>query len=426
MKVIDIIKTASANLWRNKGRTILTIIAIFIGAFTISMTIGVNIGVNDYINKQLRDVGGKNELIIMPKVNTTANLKNEPKEYKPDQKNGSVMQNEQLTSKDLKKIQSVKNIKKAKPFQMVNTNYIQGAKNKKYIFSAMPSSIVKIDLEAGRALKTNGKDYEINLAPEYVKSLGFSSTKNALNKKVKIGVPITATGQEKIIEATIVGIRNTSLIQAGQSIINSSLTNKIIEINETGLPKNLKGKFSSSYATMKSNLSDKEINDLKNKLSDKGYTAMTVDDQIGTIRNVVNTITSVLTIFGAIALLAASFGIINTLYMSVQERTREIGLMKAMGMGRAKVFLMFSIEAVWIGLWGSLVGVLGAIGAGAIINKLAADTFLKELTGFTLVQFSLPAMLMIMGIIMLIAFLAGTFPANRAARLDPITALRYE
>ncbi len=51
MKVIDIIKTASANLWRNKGRTILTIIAIFIGAFTISMTIGVNIGVNDYINK---------------------------------------------------------------------------------------------------------------------------------------------------------------------------------------------------------------------------------------------------------------------------------------------------------------------------------------------------------------------------------------
>ena len=102
---------------------------------------------------------------------------------------------------------------------------------------------------------------------------------------------------------------------------------------------------------------------------------MTVEDEIGMIRQVINAITGVLTLFGAIALLAASFGIINTLYMSVQDRTREIGLMKAMGMGRFKVFLTFSIEALLIGFWGGVTGIAGAVVAGHFLNDFATTSF---------------------------------------------------
>ena len=177
---------------------------------------------------------------------------------------------------------------------------------------------------------------------------------------------------------------------------------------------------------MKKNSSKEEVKKIQEELDKEGYSSMTIEDQIGMVRNVINAITGVLTMFGAIALLAASFGIINTLYMSVQERTREIGLMKAMGLSSGKVFTIFSFEAALIGFLGSILGILGAAGVGSIVNRVAQDSFLKSLTGFTLIQFSLSSTLTIILLIMGIAFLAGTLPARRAAKLDPIEALRYE
>lgn len=144
------------------------------------------------------------------------------------------------------------------------------------------------------------------------------------------------------------------------------------------------------------------------------------------VQSVFSAITVVLTIFGVIALVAASIGIINTLFMAVQERTREIGLMKAMGLGKGKIRLMFSVEAIALGFWGSAVGVGLAFVARAILNRVAVNTFLKNLPGFTLIQLHWSALIVIALIVMAIAFLAGALPARRASKLNPIDALRYE
>ena len=111
--------------------------------------------------------------------------------------------------------------------------------------------------------------------------------------------------------------------------------------------------------------------------------------------------------------------------MGSSDLTREIGLAKALGMSRRTVFSLFSLEAVLIGFWGSILGIFAAIGAGALFNNVATKSFLKDFEGLRM-SFPLINNLAIIGLIMLIAFLAGTLPSRRASKLDPIEALRYE
>jgi putative ABC transport system permease protein len=110
----------------------------------------------------------------------------------------------------------------------------------------------------------------------------------------------------------------------------------------------------------------------------------------------------------------------------VKERTKEIGLMRALGMGRRRIFLLFSSEAVLIGFWGSILGVAFAALAGQVINAVGTNGFLKDYPGLSLLTFPPSTVVAVVLGIMLIAFLAGTLPALRASRKDPIEALRYE
>jgi len=110
----------------------------------------------------------------------------------------------------------------------------------------------------------------------------------------------------------------------------------------------------------------------------------------------------------------------------VQERTREIGLMKAMGMGSGKVFGLFSLEAVFIGFLGSAIGVGIGMIVGTGISSLLSGAILADLPGLTLIAFDPLSISVIILVVMAIAFLAGTLPAARAAKADPVESLRYE
>jgi len=429
MKLLDIFQTASANMMRSKLRSFLTIIAIFIGAFTLTLTNGIGAGISSYIDKQLGNLGATDVLEVQAKIDNP--LTGGLQEYNPDRATSSGIGGAGalpvLTQKDLDTIRAQEGIKSVEPTIAPTPDYIQGATDKKYSFSMQPFiEGTNFELAAGNPVSASSDTKEILLPVSYIETLGFSSSETAIGQEVTIGIT-SALGVQQEVRAVVVGIQEETLVSTlGGAVGNPALSNELIRLQQEGLPDAQKQQYISALARVDPNISEQDLQKIKDELDAKGYTAATIDDQIGIFKQVIDAMIMVLNFFAAIALLAASFGIVNTLLMAVQERTKEIGLMKAMGMGSGKVFLLFSIEAVLLGFWGSLLGSLAGIGIGLLANRVASDTFLKDLAGFDLTVFSFGSVAVIMLIIMGIAFLAGTLPARRASKKDPIDALRYE
>lgn len=433
MKLYDIIRMANSNLWRNKSRTLLTVLAIFIGAFTIMMTTGINTGVNNYIDKQVAAVGSEDYLQIMPaqmaeQLESLMSGSNDVREYHPEDNSTTA---QVLTDEDIAKIESIDGIESAKFYTMVTTDYVTNGEQdaKKYQMSAsiMPTASMKLDLATGEDLDMTSDEAQIVLPDKYVEPLGFSSNEDAIGKTIKIGATSQVTQQTSEAEVKIVGVQNASVVGMGSAWMNDKAGKLIEDITMAGLPDEYRNQANAIVAQLDDDHIDEEAaQEVKDKLEEMGYSSMTLTDTVSMIKSFFDAITTVLTIFGAISLLAASIGIINTLYMAVQERTREIGLMKSMGLSKAKIFGMFSIEAIALGFWGGILGLIVAYVARAVVNPLASQTFLAGLPGFTLVEFNPLYLVIIIVVVMVIAFLAGTLPARRAAGKDPIEALRYE
>ncbi len=429
MKLTDIIRDANSNLLRSKARSLLTIIAIFIGAMTLTITNGIGAGVSSYIDKQLGNLGAEDVIIVQPKAEDQFGAG--PKKYDEDKAGNSTysgygMMLPLLGDKDLQTITAVSGVISAEPYLSAAPDYIAGPNNEKYqmMVSAYVSG-TNLELMSG-ALPSNGSPQNQILLPfDYSAALGFASPEEAIGKTVSLAIT-SAAGIQQQVSVTVVGIQEKSLMSIGGASTNDALMRNLTSIQNDGKPAAAPEGYMAVIARVNADTSATEMEQIKSDLRDKGYDAQTFQDSIGLFKQVIGAIIAVLNFFAILALVAASFGIVNTLLMAVQERTKEIGLMKAMGLGRGKIFLLFSIEAILLGFWGSLIGSLAGIGIGLLANQFASNSFLKDLPGFDLTSFSPLSVAIIMLIIMVIAFVAGTVPARRASKKDPIDALRYE
>jgi putative ABC transport system permease protein len=429
MKTSDLLASAVANTFRSKLRTTLTVLALFIGAFTLTLTTAVGAGVTDYVTKQVASLGANDVFIISGGAQATTN--DGPAEYDPETSTasdgtgaGPLAAGGALTEADLETLSATEGLTKVSPVRSVAFDYIQNGDGTKYEFTANPaSSITQADLVAGEQLSSSSGENQVVLPSDYLEPLGYATGEDAVGQQVSLGLT-DILGQKHTVDATIVGVAQTSLLARGAGI-SQALTNSAADLQMAGI-QTLNPRYAIATARFDASLPAADIDALKKTVVDEGFSVQTIQDQLGVITTVIAGIVGVLNAFAIIALLAASFGIVNTLLMSVQERTREIGLMKAMGMRSSRVFALFSLEATFIGFLGSALGALVAVLLGTALSAGLAAGPLAALPGLNILLFDPASIAGIIILIMAIAFLSGTLPARRAAKQNPIESLRYE
>jgi len=186
--------------------------------------------------------------------------------------------------------------------------------------------------------------------------------------------------------------------------------------------------WSPVYNSLKVKVADKNnVQVIKQKISSMGYSVTTIADTISQVDQIFKIIQFVLAFFGLVALMVASIGMFNTMTIALLERTRDIGIMKAIGVKNQDVSKIFLSESALIATSGGVLGVFGGYAVAKIINY-AINILAKSVGGEPQVLFSLPAVFST-GIIVfsiLVGIATGFYPSKRASQLNPLDALRYE
>lgn len=172
---------------------------------------------------------------------------------------------------------------------------------------------------------------------------------------------------------------------------------------------------------------DKNLEEARDKLISMGFMVSALSDTIEQANRIFNAIQIILGIFGVVGLIVAAVGLVNTMSITLLERTSEIGIMRSLGASANDIRKLFLMESTICGFFGGIFGVTLGIGIGQLFN-FGINLLAKSLGGQTMRLFSYPFWFIVFIIFLstFVGFIAGFWPAKRAASLNPLEALRYK
>lgn len=468
MRFWDYIAIAFRNIRRQKLRSALTIFAVVIGATSITIMLAAVFSLKGFMTKQFEANGTFQQVLVSPQTDISWG------DYSGNQCQDCVKLTDDLATK-IGTVQHVVGVARETQVGMFQALTFGGQKLRTQEVTAYDTNdIIKTTVLAGRDIAAGDTTGVLTISSDYADKLGYKHNYSALIGK-EVGLQAQGWYNGVGVDAVQRFKEQQDWFQAHPGADGRdyqpapvTLTGKIVGITDStdkgmvirvpldwarGMMESQNVTFTGQVCNRNGCTQGTPTVTVSDELAKQGYNSFIVKvDQSSNAAGVATTIKNTykvgaadaeteikqqLAIFnilglvlggiGGIALVVAAVGVVNTMIMSILERTREIGVMRAVGARRGTVSLLFTIEAALLGFFGGVFGL--AIGYGAVL--VANPIINKQLSGNNITSsniITLPIWL-ILGVIALttvIGILAGMYPARRAARLDPVEALRYE
>ncbi|KGP76777.1 multidrug ABC transporter substrate-binding protein [Desulfosporosinus sp. Tol-M] len=406
MNLLESIRVSLRALRANKLRSSLTMLGIIIGVAAVIAMVGIGNGATASITSQIQGMGS-NLLTISPGQSNSGGI------------NGGAGSAASLTMDDVKKIQALgPAVKAVAPIAGSNAQVVLGSGNTSTSINGTTEDyeVVKnVSLARGRYLTKEDVDSSARVAvlgPTVVENLLGDANAAVVGKIIKVNnVPFqvigvtTATGSSGFQSSDDMITAPITTVQA-RLIGKKTVRNILVSASSEALMQTAQDEITA--ALRKSH----KIPDGK----DNDFRVQNQADMLATMTSVTQTLTMLLGGIAGISLLVGGIGIMNIMLVSVTERTREIGIRKAIGAKGKDILLQFLIEAVVLSVLGGGIGIaLGYRGSNLAGKVLIMNTGISMASVFMAFGFSAG-----------IGIIFGVFPARKAAAMDPIDALRYE
>ena len=400
--IYETFREAIQNIWSNKFRTFLTMLGIIIGVMAVMVIVGLGNGMTTSIQNEFADMG--TNLLTVQVMGYGSRSVKVKDFYELVEKNSDVLGD---VSPNIRMSGTVK----------VGTDDDNYSSTSVEGVSEVYLNMAGYTIAQGRPL--NYVDMDANkkvcVVGDYISRVGYGG--NAIGQSIKIGREwYTIVG---VLEAKIDDPSNQEGSSDDYIFVPYTTAMRVSGISTA-----------SSYAVLvpdEENISKgKSIieNGLQELLhSDSGYMVISLSEMLDMMTSMVNMVVTVLTAIAAISLLVGGIGIMNIMMVSVTERTREIGIRKALGAKERTILSLFVVEA---GTTSALGGIIG-IGLGYTVSALVTKVLAVIMTDMTItVTPTAGSIAVAFGISVGIGVLFGYLPAKRAASLNPIEALRYD